>query len=202
MAPNVGLKDEFVNSTKGFIGVVTVDPNGKEKAIAVRPGQSVWLTEDEQILTANAPRNDEDNPFTNGDLRLETRGADVKNRRPIGNQQPDAPPPADEPEQGGQEEEPPAANGDGPTVVDLSQAEEKDDTSEAKAPRKSRAKADKERQEAEKEREAQARKQGEAGAVPVEETGAAVSAKGVPEMGKRAAGEEVATPDAPAAEKS
>lgn len=81
-------KDEFRNETKGFVGVVTIDPLGKEKGVAVRPGLTIWLSEAEQILTANAPRHDKDNPFTNGSLSLVTRAADVKNRRPIGDQAP------------------------------------------------------------------------------------------------------------------
>ncbi len=83
------LKDEFRNETKGFVGVISID-NGKEKGIAVRPGHTVWLSEQEQVLTANAPRLDSDNPFTNGSLSLVTKAADVKNRRPIGDQAPPA----------------------------------------------------------------------------------------------------------------
>lgn len=79
-----GLKDEFRNETKGFVGVITIDPQGNQKGVAVRPGSSIWLSEGEQILTANAPRLDKDNPFINGQLSLVTKAGDVKNRRPIG----------------------------------------------------------------------------------------------------------------------
>jgi hypothetical protein len=187
---DVGPRDEFVNQSDGFIGVITIDPNGKERAIAVRSGASVWLSEAEQILTANAPRKDEDNPFANGDLKLRTRAADIKNRRPIGAAQ-------DETTEA-EETETPSPNGSSPEVVDLSAVEEK----QAEKPEKPRAKADKERQKAEQKRQAEAKKQAEAGAVPVKETGASVSPKGIPEVGKRAAGEEVGNPEAPAQEKS
>lgn len=187
-------RDEFVNSSDGFIGVITIDPNGKEKAIAVRSGASVWLSESEQILTANAPRNDEDNPFTNGDLKLRTRAADIKNRRPIGTAQ-EASDGGDAQQDGGpMDEQTGSANGSSPEVVDLSAG----DDGEQPRVEKSRAKADKERQAAEKKRQAEAKKQAEAGAVPVKEVGASVSPKGIPEVGKRAPGEEVGSPEAPA----
>lgn len=83
-ATTLGVRDEFVNSSDGWIGVVQIGPHGEQKGTAVEPQGSVWLTEDEQILTANAPHSDEDNPFTNGTLQLRTRGANVKNRRPYG----------------------------------------------------------------------------------------------------------------------
>lgn len=86
MATTLGVRDEFVNTTTGWIGVVQIGPHGEQKGIAVAPGMSVWLTEDEQILTANAPVRDEDNPFTNGQLELRTQGAQIKNRRPYGAQ--------------------------------------------------------------------------------------------------------------------
>ena len=56
-------KAEFRNTTTGFIGAITYTPSGEEKAIAVAPGDTVWLSEDEQELTANAPRLADDNPF-------------------------------------------------------------------------------------------------------------------------------------------
>lgn len=56
-------KAEFVNNTEGYIGVVTYAPNGVEKPIAVEPRGTVWLSVDEQELTAKAPRLAADNPF-------------------------------------------------------------------------------------------------------------------------------------------
>jgi hypothetical protein len=100
-ATSLGTRDEFVNTTSGWVGAVQIGPHGQQKGIAVEPGGSVWLTEDEQILTANAPRRDEDNPFLPRQARendepgarmvdlppileLRTRGMEVKNRRPFG----------------------------------------------------------------------------------------------------------------------
>src|SRR4051812_27314693 len=77
-------KSEFRNDSGGFIGVVTIEPNGKENPIPIAPGAAVWLSEDEQIATANAPLRDEDNPFANGNLVKVTDAKDIKNRRPIG----------------------------------------------------------------------------------------------------------------------
>lgn len=56
-------KQEFQNQTGGWLGVVVIGPKGDERGASVEPNGSVWLTEAEQILTANAPRRAEDNPF-------------------------------------------------------------------------------------------------------------------------------------------
>jgi hypothetical protein len=95
-------KDEFKNTSAGWIGVTLIDGRGDHKGFPVAPGDSVWLSEEEQIATANAPRADTDNPFlprehtvfdeTGGEvgkeshptLELVTAGADVRNRRPFG----------------------------------------------------------------------------------------------------------------------
>lgn len=83
-ATTLGVRDEFINTTDGWIGVVAIGPHGEQKGVAVEPRGNVWLSEDEQILTANAPRSDDDNPFINGTLQLRTRGKNVKSRRPYG----------------------------------------------------------------------------------------------------------------------
>lgn len=80
------IKDEFVNTTQGYAGAIVIE-DGKQRGVAVRPGDTIWLSEQEQIVTANAPRREEDNPFINGTFKLLTRGAEVPNRRPIGAQQ-------------------------------------------------------------------------------------------------------------------
>lgn len=76
-------RDEFENTGKGFVGVVTLDDDRKRKAIAVRPGATVWLSEEEQVLTANAPRSEADNPLANGTLVLRSTGEEIRHRRPI-----------------------------------------------------------------------------------------------------------------------
>jgi hypothetical protein len=78
------LRTEFKNVSGGVQGAVIVDVTGKPKGIPVRDGDSIWLTEAEEILTANAPRRDEDNPFTNGSFIVLTRASEAANRRPIG----------------------------------------------------------------------------------------------------------------------
>lgn len=80
---NPTIRDEFKNKSGGWIGVITIDARGERRGIAVPPGDTVWLTEEEQIATANAPRSDTDNPLTNGDLVLVTEAAEVRNRRAL-----------------------------------------------------------------------------------------------------------------------
>lgn len=62
MSPQIE-KQQFKNATGGWIGAVSLGPRGDEQGVAVEPGGTVWLSEAEQILTANAPRKPEDNPF-------------------------------------------------------------------------------------------------------------------------------------------
>lgn len=178
-----GAKDEFQNTTKGFIGVIVIE-NGKERGVAVRPESSIWLSEDEQVLTANAPRRDEDNPFTNGNLRLITSSENVRNRRPIGASQ---------------------QNGAASEAVVAPEAAVAPETAPAAAegntappPKTAREVADEERVKREKAKAAAAQKQAAAGPVPAAETGSEVSPSGNPRVGQRKAGEEVATPEAPA----
>jgi len=97
-------KSKFKNTSGGVAGAVQLDHQNEAKGVAVYPGESVWLTEREQVLTANAPRNEEDNPFTNGTFTLEVKAEDVAHSRPIGDtqvdpaEQPPEPEPAPEPE--------------------------------------------------------------------------------------------------------
>lgn len=56
-------KQQFRNEDAGWIGVVAIGPKGEDRGMSVAPGDTVWLSEDEQRLTANAPRKPEDNPF-------------------------------------------------------------------------------------------------------------------------------------------
>jgi hypothetical protein len=51
------------NNTAGWIGVIKLNHRGEEIGDAVEPYGTVWLSEDEMILTARAPRLPEDNPF-------------------------------------------------------------------------------------------------------------------------------------------
>lgn len=161
-------KSKFTNSSGGFIGVVRIE-NGKERGVSVRPNDSVWLSEEEQVATANAPRNDADNPFTNGFLTLETSKQEMANHRPIGD----------------------TAEPQVPVTPD-------EEAQQAERQREGREKAAAAKRAQEEARLAAARRQAEQPAVPQEETGAAVPPGAQPRTGKRAASEEVATPEAPA----
>jgi hypothetical protein len=77
-------RSEYENTRDHFIGVMTEREDRKMKALAVAPNATIWLTEEEEIATANAPRSDADNPFINGDLKLLTPSKMVANRRPTG----------------------------------------------------------------------------------------------------------------------
>lgn len=80
---STNVKDEFRNDSDGYIGVITLMPGGERAGIAVRPGDSVWLSQEEQVLTANAPRDEADNPMVNGNLLLVTEAREIVNRRPL-----------------------------------------------------------------------------------------------------------------------
>lgn len=56
-------KSQFRNMTDGWVGAVVIGPRGDDRGVGVEPGGTVWLSKPEQILTANAPRKPEDNPF-------------------------------------------------------------------------------------------------------------------------------------------
>ncbi len=56
-------KQQFINNLDGYVGAVVIGPKGDDRGIAVEPGGTVWLSEAEQTLTANAPRSAADNPF-------------------------------------------------------------------------------------------------------------------------------------------
>jgi hypothetical protein len=80
---SANARSEFRNDSGGHVGVIVIE-QGKEKARAVAPGDKVLLTAAEQVLTANAPKREKDNPFENGSLTLTTPARDIANRRPIG----------------------------------------------------------------------------------------------------------------------
>lgn len=84
-------KTEFKNVSGGIIGVVTIEPGGKIVPLPVQPDATIWLSEEEEIATANAPQRSEDNPFINGQLQKVTDAADIKNRRPIGSSTQESP---------------------------------------------------------------------------------------------------------------
>jgi hypothetical protein len=56
-------KQLFRNTTSGWLGVITIDRRGERHPIAVAPGDTVWLSPEEQEVTAMAPRLPANNPF-------------------------------------------------------------------------------------------------------------------------------------------
>ena len=56
-------REQFENTTGGYIGACQIDRRGEHRWIAVAPGERVWLSEEERVATANAPRAATDNPF-------------------------------------------------------------------------------------------------------------------------------------------
>lgn len=74
---------EFKNHSGGVLGVIKRDADGKLKGTSVGIEETIWLTEDEQVATANAPKRPENNPFTNGFLKVETEEGEIANRRPL-----------------------------------------------------------------------------------------------------------------------
>lgn len=53
----------YKNQTAGWLGVVKLDHLGAQQGAPVAPYGTVYLTDDEAILTARAPANPKDNPF-------------------------------------------------------------------------------------------------------------------------------------------
>lgn len=56
-------RDEFINQTQGWVGAVQINRKGDEVAVAVEPGASVFLNEEERELTARAHKRAADSPF-------------------------------------------------------------------------------------------------------------------------------------------
>lgn len=56
-------KQQFHNETGGWLGVVALNAKGEEVGVSVPPDGYVFLSEEEQRLTASAPRDPKDNPF-------------------------------------------------------------------------------------------------------------------------------------------
>lgn len=184
--PSRLVKSGFTNRSSGHCGVVLIE-NGKEKSLPVPPGDEIFLSAEEQILTANAPKREKDNPFENGTLVLTTPARQLVNRRPIGD----------------------------PSILgDVGQAEGVD-ADAAEAERIEREAKREAQAEAERKRTAEAQAQAESGETPrrarppakPEGQGAVPEPEPQPEEtaakpqpatteGERAEGEEVATPEA------
>lgn len=63
-APQIGIeKRRFENVSPELHGAVILDADNKAKGVAVQPGETIWLSLQEEQLTAEAPVRPEDNPF-------------------------------------------------------------------------------------------------------------------------------------------
>lgn len=56
-------KRQYLNQTQGWLGVSVLSPLGTESSVSIPPGGTVWLSDDEAILTARAPASSDKNPF-------------------------------------------------------------------------------------------------------------------------------------------
>lgn len=111
-------KTEYRNVTEGNIGAVKIDRQGENKGVPVRPGETIWLTEEERRETARAPREAADNPFANGSFAKvsDERQTDTDDRPfDVGHQSP--PPEAPAPQEAPQAPEPPAPAQSAPVPV-------------------------------------------------------------------------------------
>lgn len=93
------LKDQFRNDSPGVVGAVTVNNRGEVHGVPVYPGDTVWLSEEEQVLTANSPRDPANNPLVNGTFTLIAEQGEFKNARPtrpVAETPPEGERPADE----------------------------------------------------------------------------------------------------------
>lgn len=216
-------RSEFRNVSGHVIGVVTRRDNNNMKSLALMPDDSIWLDEEEQIATANAPRFDEDNPFENGDLELVTKAKQILNRRRIGyTEQPqvlaseasDAEPPEEgtEGEPDAEEESDPAGSGGSPEEAPTAPPEGQGDDDppvpqKVKSPQRPDSPMDEAQEANAKAHAARAVAAPAADAAPAKLVPAKATATPAPEkpavekpavapQGKRAPTEEIATPEA------
>lgn len=199
-------KSEFENVSGGWVGVQVHDEGtrGGFRGIAVPPGGRVWLDEEEQIATANKPREDKDNPFVNGHLQLTAAKQEMQNRRPIGDSaEPQAPAPEPQPEQ----TEQPPAEGEAGQKPESEMTQEEIAAHNAKAaaaraiptkqpPASPPATPPAEKQAQTQAQAAQERQQAQTGGQEKVGTPEATAAAGAKPQGERPEGERVGTPDA------
>jgi hypothetical protein len=61
---------KFRNRSTGRVGVIKIKATGERHAISVAPGEEVWLTQQEIIESAEAPRQAKDSPFEPRRIRV------------------------------------------------------------------------------------------------------------------------------------
>lgn len=204
-------RSEFKNVSGGHVGAQVKDHDGRMRGVDVAPDATIWLDESEQIATANAPRKDEDNPFTNGTFELLTPATEVANRRPIGHTEkpqvtevgsaaaegsPGGPQAeGDGASNGGDEGSPPGGPDEPQEPVEEQMKQEPAPAAEEAGETGQRAARAQEEEENAKEAARRAVKAGKRPQHP-EETGAAAKPAGKAPVGKRMASEQVGTPEA------
>lgn len=203
------LKSEFRNATNHIIGYVYYDEDDKRRGGAVSADETVWLSEKDQIATANAPHDPADNPLTNGALVEVTAATEIASRRPLRPEAEVAPPNVEQPVEGelaGAEVVP--AN---PTTEEADAEEEPAEESVEPAPEPEADEVPAEESPDEPEKELSPSEIAAQRSIPPAgppifepqpedaETGTGVDPLGEPPEGERAAAEEVGTPSAPAA---
>lgn len=204
----------FKNHSNGVQGYLYYDESGKRCGGALHPGESIWLTERDLKATAEAPRNAENNPLANGNLRQVPDEENPAHNRSIGLLADPDPEPSDE-EKAAHE----AAEAAEKDALDKAEREKAEKAEKAKA--KATAKEQKAKEaEAQKQAEKDAAKQppppgkvtpeeskGKASEEKAsgsknadkkdsEETAADKEEQGKRGEGKRSSDEAVATPDA------
>lgn len=85
-------KQQFKNAAQHVIGAVVLDPQNQPKGVPLQPGETILLSDTEQRLTANAPRDPANNPLANGQLVPSTDERPTRSERPL--EAPPEPPPA------------------------------------------------------------------------------------------------------------
>lgn len=180
-------RKQYRNTAGHVIGVVTIDRRGDHDARALEPEEAIWLSEEERVATARAPRKPEDNPFANGDLTAVSDDERVTDATERPTDVDDAP--ASEPEDAPQEapEAPPAASQAGPPPAATPSKPPQPAEGAPKPIGSKTAPSDADLAEA-------AAK--ESGGPKDEETGAVPQAAGEPPTGEFAQAEEVGTPGA------
>lgn len=57
-------RTEFLNRTGGYLGVIKIDRKGDDTSVPVKPGERVFLTDEEIELSEQSHARAENSPFT------------------------------------------------------------------------------------------------------------------------------------------
>lgn len=73
----------YQNISGSVIGVVVRKPDGRFGGVPCYPGETVDLDHDEQVATANAPRDPRSNVLANGQMKVIMSDLEAAERRPL-----------------------------------------------------------------------------------------------------------------------